>query len=135
MTWRTASASETTSWPSTRAVPDEGARNVARMRNVVVFPAPLEPMNPNKSPRFTVRSSELSAVIAPYERVRPMVCIAGNGGADSAAFIKLISARNGNRDAPEGVLVAAARTELVQRFNRRMIRLPREQHGIILVQQ
>src|SRR5438552_18995138 len=83
MTCRTASASRTTSCPSTWAVPAEGARNVARMRSVVVLPAPLEPMNPKRSPRMMERSSELSAVIAPKVRVRPLVCTAGMGGAVS----------------------------------------------------
>ena len=47
LTWlRTASASSTTSWPSTRALPASGRNSVARMRIVVVFPAPFGPSTP-----------------------------------------------------------------------------------------
>ncbi len=81
MTCRTASASRTTSWPRIFAVPEEGARKVARMRRVVVLPAPLEPMKPNKSPWLTVKSRQLSAVMLPKTRVRPTVATAGMGGA------------------------------------------------------
>src|SRR5438552_6483519 len=83
MTWRTASALRTTSWPRILAVPAEGARKVARMRSVVVLPAPFEPIKPNKSPLLTVRSSPDNAAIVPYIRVRPNVCTAGIGGAES----------------------------------------------------
>ena len=62
---RTWSDSVTTLCPITRAVPVEGDRKVDRMRSVVVLPAPFEPMNPNRSPLFTVRSRALSAVSLP----------------------------------------------------------------------
>ena len=48
-----------------RAVPAEGERNVARIRRVVVLPAPLEPMKPNRSPELTARLREFSAVMEP----------------------------------------------------------------------
>ena len=54
-------------------MPAEGAKNVARMRNVVVLPAPLEPMKPNRSPLLTVKSRPESAAMAPYMRVNPCV--------------------------------------------------------------
>src|SRR5690349_3180524 len=81
ITCRTASALRTTSWPRICAVPADGARNVERIRKVVVFPAPLEPMNPNRSPLFTIKSSPDRAAILPYIRVKPKVWTAGIGGA------------------------------------------------------
>jgi hypothetical protein len=55
----------TTSWPKTEAEPPEGTRKVARMRRVVVLPAPLEPMNPKRSPWLTVRLSPPRATSEP----------------------------------------------------------------------
>ena len=49
----------------TRAVPFEGERNDDKMRRVVVLPAPLDPIKPNKSPLLIVRSRELRAVKLP----------------------------------------------------------------------
>ena len=81
MTCRTASESITTSCPRTLAVPADGLRNVDRIRNVVVLPAPLDPIKPNKSPLFTVISSPCSAARLPYIRVKPSVSTAIIGGA------------------------------------------------------
>ena len=52
---------------------------MAKMRSVVVLPAPFEPMNPNKSPLLTVKSRPESAAMLPYIRVKPNVCTAGMG--------------------------------------------------------
>src|SRR4051794_31922614 len=118
MTWRTASASRTTSWPNTFAVPDEGARKVARIRRVVVLPAPLDPMKPKRSPRRMERSRELSAVMAPKARVRPMVWTAGIGGV--SFVIKPVSFRlfafDLGGDPQEGIAPAAAGAEAIQRL-------------------
>ena len=43
---RTASASATTSYPATRAVPAVGRNSVVRMRTTVVLPAPFGPRKP-----------------------------------------------------------------------------------------
>src|SRR5258707_9520394 len=53
------------------------------MRSVVVLPAPFDPMNPNKSPLFTVRSKPYKAGMLPYIRVSPLVWTAGIAGAAS----------------------------------------------------
>src|SRR5438093_12496435 len=91
------------------------------MRRVVVLPAPLEPMKPNKSPLFTVRSSPYNAAMLPNMRVKPNVCTAGKGG----AFI--ILSFNRDRDAPERVAVRATGGELVHRFDRGIIAGPGQQ--------
>ncbi len=46
MVRRTASASRTTSWPATEAVPSVGSARVVRILMAVVLPAPLCPSNP-----------------------------------------------------------------------------------------
>ncbi len=43
---RTADRSATTSWPSTRALPDVGGSRVVSIRMSVVLPAPLGPSSP-----------------------------------------------------------------------------------------
>src|SRR5207247_4565665 len=58
---RTAIGSLRMSCPSTSAVPSEGVRTVARIRRVVVLPAPLGPRNPKTSPLGTSKSTPLSA--------------------------------------------------------------------------
>ena len=47
----------TTSRPATVACPESGRRSVARIRTVVVFPAPFGPSKPSTVPSATVRSS------------------------------------------------------------------------------
>ena len=49
---------------------------------MVVLPALLEPMNPNRSPRFTVRLRELRATMEPKTRERSWVCTAGTSGVE-----------------------------------------------------
>src|SRR6185503_12536669 len=61
--------------PHTVASPQVGLRSVARMRMVVVLPAPLGPMNPYTSPRSSLRVSRLSAYRSPYIFVRSRVSI------------------------------------------------------------
>src|SRR5271157_6481982 len=91
MTWRTASASRTISWPRILAEPAEGARKVARMRRVVVLPAPLEPMKPKRSPGWIDRVNELSAVIGPNTRVKLIVSTAGMGGASIGGGVRYVN--------------------------------------------
>jgi len=62
---RIASRSPTRSCPRTRAVPPSARVKVARMRIVVVLPAPLGPRNPYTWPRRTVRSIPSSARLPP----------------------------------------------------------------------
>ena len=50
MRLRTSAAWRATSKPATRAVPAVGDSSVARMRSVVVLPAPLGPRKPKISP-------------------------------------------------------------------------------------
>src|SRR5882762_3232400 len=47
------------------AVPSDGARIVARMRKVVVFPAPLAPNNPKISPGRHRKLTRSTAQISP----------------------------------------------------------------------
>src|SRR5438094_3604925 len=71
------SGSDVTSWPSTSAVPDEGARNPVTIFIVVVFPAPLGPRNPTTWPCGTENEMPPSAVTAPYRFVRSITSIMG----------------------------------------------------------
>ena len=48
---------------------------MARIRIVVVLPAPLGPMKPNTSPRLSFRSIDLMANSSPYFFVRSRVSI------------------------------------------------------------
>ena len=57
MTERSWSACLTTSKPATVARPASGLSSVARMRTVVVLPAPFGPSRPRTVPSATVRSS------------------------------------------------------------------------------
>ena len=57
MTWRSCWAWRTTSKPATVARPASGLSSVARMRTVVVLPAPFGPSRPRTVPSSTVRST------------------------------------------------------------------------------
>src|SRR5215472_2519067 len=74
---RTAAASRTTSWPSTRARPASGSSKVVRIRTAVVLPAPFGPRTPSTVPCGTVRSIPRSARTSPNDLVRPSTRIAG----------------------------------------------------------
>src|SRR4051794_27367085 len=109
ITWRTASASRTTSCPRICAVPEDGARKVARIRSVVVLPAPLEPIKPKRSPLLTVKSRPDKAAMLPYMRESPWVWTAGMGGAgetggkDSLIKTLKLGSLNGDGHAPHGI--------------------------------
>src|SRR5579859_4947496 len=68
---RTASGSETTSWPSTEAHPAVGARSVATIRTSVVLPAPFGPRRSNTVPAWTRRSRPSRARTSPKRLTRP----------------------------------------------------------------
>ena len=53
--WRAAAGSAVTSMPSTVTRPAVGTRLVARMRSVVVLPAPLGPSRPKMRPGAHVK--------------------------------------------------------------------------------
>ena len=72
---RTAFGSRVTSWPATRAVPPSGASSVARMRTVVVFPAPFGPSSASTSPGWTCRSMPFSTRVSPKAFVSPSTSI------------------------------------------------------------
>src|SRR5215831_9538152 len=74
---RTAAASRTTSWPSTRARPASGSSKVVRIRTAVVLPAPFGPRTPSTVPCGTDRSIPRSARTSPNDLVRPSARIAG----------------------------------------------------------
>src|SRR6516164_2643214 len=81
---RTAAASRTTSWPSTRARPASGSSSVVRIRTAVVLPAPFGPRTPSTVPCGTDRSIPRSARTSPNDLVRPSTRIAGpEVGSDS----------------------------------------------------
>ena len=70
---RTRFGASTTSWPSTRAVPLVGVSSVARMRTVVVLPAPFGPSSPNTEPGAMVRLRSSSATVScVLPRPRPL---------------------------------------------------------------
>src|SRR2546426_2313449 len=60
---RSRAASRTTSWPSTRTVPESGVSRVARIDRSVVFPAPFGPSSPTMAPRGTVSDTPRSAAV------------------------------------------------------------------------
>src|SRR6476661_10517374 len=62
---RTAEASAMTSSPATRAVPDVGRRSVARIRIVVVLPAPFGPRKPRNVPAVTENEIPSTARVPP----------------------------------------------------------------------
>src|SRR5215831_13005451 len=64
-----------TGMPPMVAVPPSGEASVARMRMVVVLPAPLGPTKPNISPRGTVKSTSSSATCPAYRLYRPSTSI------------------------------------------------------------
>ena len=61
-------------------MPADGARKVARMRSVVVLPAPFEPMKPNRSPLLTVRSSLIQGGDAAVQARQAEGLDGGDGG-------------------------------------------------------
>src|SRR5438132_10753442 len=63
--------------PHTVASPQVGLSSVARMRMVVVLPAPLGPMNPYTSPFSSLSVSRSRAYRSPYIFVRSRVSIMG----------------------------------------------------------
>src|SRR4051795_11025470 len=83
---RTASASRTTSWPSTYAVPSSGSISVASIRIVVVLPAPFGPRNPYTVPVGTARSTPQTARVSPNDFARPDASIA-RGERESKAVL------------------------------------------------
>src|SRR3954449_1082248 len=74
---RSAGASETTSRPATRALPASGSSSVARMRTVVVLPAPLGPSTPSTVPGATASSTPSSARVGPKDFTSPFTRMAG----------------------------------------------------------
>src|SRR4051795_10236299 len=74
---RSAGASETTSRPATRALPASGSSSVARMRTVVVLPAPLGPSTPSTVPGATASSTPSSARVGPKDFTSPLTRMAG----------------------------------------------------------
>src|SRR3954451_1769314 len=74
---RSAGASATTSRPATRALPASGSSSVARMRTVVVLPAPLGPSTPSTVPGATASSTPSSARVGPKDFTSPLTRMAG----------------------------------------------------------
>src|SRR4029450_10196586 len=74
---RTARASVTTSKPATRARPASGASSVARIRTMVVLPAPFGPSSASTLPAGSSRSTPSSARTSPKRLPRPSARIAG----------------------------------------------------------
>src|SRR4051794_17328840 len=65
-------------YPQTLASPQLGLSRVARMRMVVVLPAPFGPMNPYTSPWSSLSVSRSSANSSPYFFVRSRHSIMGH---------------------------------------------------------
>src|SRR3972149_895469 len=66
MRLRTSSDWEKTSYPATRAVPPVAGMKQARIRIVVVFPAPLGPRKPTTPPFSMLKETSRMAVTGPY---------------------------------------------------------------------
>ena len=86
-------------WPQTYASPHVGASSVERILIVVVLPAPLGPMKPNRSPRSSLRSSDSRATDAPV--AHPSLATISYGYDDSLAAL-------------EGVPIAASSSRLFE---------------------
>ena len=101
--FRTAAASRTTSWPSTRAVPPSGRSSVARMRIVVVLPAPFGPRTPKRLPRGMARFTPSTARVAPKVLTSPSVSTARSPIMPGDARDHAVSlARLGHMDKSDG---------------------------------
>src|ERR687894_804635 len=87
MRCRTQRASWTTSWPSTRAVPDVGVRSVISILIVVVLPAPFGPSRPNSSPRRTVKLTPRTASTTSGRRRRTPVDVRYVRGRDGLVTV------------------------------------------------
>src|SRR6516162_2728936 len=73
---RTAAGFLATSNPATHARPRSGLSNVARIRTIVVFPAPLGPSTPSTPPAGNSRSTPSSAATGPKRLPSPSATIA-----------------------------------------------------------
>src|SRR5215212_3441783 len=78
---RTASASRLTSCPATRISPWSGSSRVARIRTIVVLPAPLGPRSANTVPSSTVRSTPSRTTWASKDMRTSTALIAADGEA------------------------------------------------------
>ncbi len=76
ISWRSCSASSTTSMPSTVALPSSGCSRVVRMRTAVVFPAPLGPSSPSTVDGRTCRSMPRRASTLPNRFLIPSISMA-----------------------------------------------------------
>src|SRR5713226_6453392 len=85
ITWRTASACFTMSFPPTSALPEVGGVSVVSMRIKVVLPAPLGPSRPKISPSCTSKLTSFTATKSPNCFLSLMTSIAFVG----VAFISL----------------------------------------------
>ncbi len=94
-----------TGGPRTETSPASGKRIDMTMRMVVVFPAPLGPMNPYSPPRGISRSSLSTAVKAPNVLVTPVMPMAVSMSAGLSAGRPDRVARSASADQPP-VLVA-----------------------------
>src|SRR4051812_8262083 len=63
---RALSGSSATSWPAIATRPLVAPRKPARMRSVVLLPAPFGPRNPTTSPLSTRNETSFTASCAPY---------------------------------------------------------------------
>ena len=70
------------STPSIFTNPEVGSDRPARMRIVVVFPAPFGPRKPKISPGATVRLSRSTAVKSPYFFVSSRISIMAAAAVD-----------------------------------------------------
>src|SRR5690625_3164644 len=68
---RTVTGSRRASWPATCTLPWSGWASVARIRTIVVLPAPFGPSTPRIAPVGTSRSTPSSAVVRPNRLTRP----------------------------------------------------------------
>jgi hypothetical protein len=76
MRLRTQRASATTSWPSTRAVPEVGISSVISILMVVVFPAPFGPSRPKSSPSpISKLTSRTASTSSERRRIVPVVVL------------------------------------------------------------
>src|SRR5262245_20461466 len=80
-------ASRTQSLPAIVAEPLVGRTNPTRILIVVVFPAPLGPMNPRIWPRSTISDRPSRATKSPYFFVRPSATTTGSPGLMLASLL------------------------------------------------
>src|SRR3979409_2554859 len=97
--------------PPTEARPSSAELSVARIRIVVVLPAPLGPTKPKISPFGTVKVTSSSATWPPYALCRFSTAIMSCSFLSSACHLRAWRVTQSSHDDPDEFRSALARVE------------------------